>query len=69
MVELQQTAEGTLDIVVDKFDLIMNTIAVAFPVAIFLLVLFAAIRIGWDFGKWILVAAAIVYLLNNSILG
>jgi hypothetical protein len=62
MVELQQTAEGGLDIVVDKFDVFVNLLALGFGIAVVAAVVVAGARLGWALMPWILGIGLVAWL-------
>ena len=62
MVEIQQTPEGTLDLVLDKFDMITGLLAMGFGLAMVVIVIVAAARIGWAIAPWILGLGFLAYL-------
>jgi hypothetical protein len=50
------------EIVVDKFDMIMSMLGGGFALAMFVVVIVAAIRAGWSLWPWVLGLGAIAYL-------
>lgn len=62
MVEIQQTAEGTLDLVVDKGDMLLSLLAMGFSIAMVVIVIVAAARIGWAIAPWVLGIGLLAYL-------
>ena len=62
MVELQQTADGAMELVVDKWDVFVNLLGVGFTIAIVVVVLAAAVKIGWRLAPWILAAGFLAFM-------
>jgi len=51
------------EIIVDKFDMIMSMLAGGFALAMFVVVVVAAIRAGWHLWPWVLGIGALAYFL------
>lgn len=62
MVEVQQTAEGGLEFVVDKAEVLVNLLGMGFTIAVVFVVIAAAVRLGWSFWPWILGLGFLAYL-------
>jgi len=50
------------EIIVDKFDVIMSMLAGGFTLALFVVVIVAAIRAGWSLWPWVLGLGLLAYI-------
>jgi len=51
------------EIIVDKLDVILSMLAGGFALAMFVVVITAAIRFGWKLWPWVLGIAALAYFI------
>jgi hypothetical protein len=61
--EVAITPEGTFELLYDKMDVIIHIAAFAFSVAIFVMIISAAFRLGWRLWPWVLGLAVVAYLI------
>jgi len=61
--EVAITPEGTFELLYDKMDVIIHIAAFAFSVAIFVMIISAAFKLGWRLWPWVLGLAVIAYLI------
>jgi len=52
------------EIMVDKFDIILSLLAGGFALALFIVVVVAAIRAGWRFWPWVLGLGFLAYIFS-----
>jgi len=52
------------EIMVDKFDMIMSLLAGGFALALFIVVVVAAIRAGWSLWPWVLGLGFLAYIFS-----
>ena len=57
------TENGTFELLWDKMDVIVHIAAFAFSVAIFVMIISAAFKLGWRLWPWVLGLAVVAYLL------
>lgn len=61
--EIKMTESGNLELLYDKMDVIIHIAAFAFSVAIFVMIISAAFKLGWRLWPWVLGLAVVAYLL------
>jgi len=61
--EVMITENGTFELLWDKMDVIVHIAAFAFSVAIFVMIISAAFKLGWRLWPWVLGLAVVAYLL------
>ena len=61
--EIKMTENGTFELLWDKMDVIVHIAAFAFSVAIFVMIISAAFKLGWRLWPWVLGLAVVAYLL------
>lgn len=61
--EVMITENGTFELLWDKMDMIVHIAAFAFSVAIFVMIISAAFKLGWRLWPWVLGLAVVAYLL------
>jgi len=61
--EVMITENGTFELLWDKMDVIVHIAAFAFSVAIFVMIISAAFRLGWRLWPWVIGLAVIAYLI------
>jgi len=62
MVEVQVTEQGTFEFLVDKMDVVIAALGMGFSIAMVVVVVVAAIKLGWKFWPWILVAGFLAFM-------
>ena len=62
MVEVQVTEQGTFVFLVDKMDVVIAALGMGFSIAMVVVVVVAAIKLGWKFWPWILVAGFLAFM-------
>lgn len=62
MVEVQVTDQGTFEFLVDKMDVMLAALGMGFSIAMVVVVIVAAIKLGWKFWPWILVAGFLAFM-------
>ena len=61
--EVNVTNQGTLEILLDKWDLVLNLIALGFTIAVVVAVVAAGFKLGARFWPWVLGASLLVWIL------
>lgn len=61
--EVMITENGTFELLWDKMDMIVHIAAFAFSVAIFVMIISAAFKLGWRLWPWVIGLAVVAYLL------
>jgi len=61
--EVMITENGTFELLWDKMDVIVHIAAFAFSVAIFVMIISAAFKLGWRLWPWVLGLAVVAYLM------
>jgi len=61
--EVMITENGTFELLWDKMDVIVHIAAFAFSVAIFVMIISAAFKLGWRLWPWVIGLAVIAYLI------
>lgn len=61
--EVMITEDGTFELLWDKIDVLVHIAAFAFSVAIFVMIISAAFKLGWRLWPWVLGLAVVAYLL------
>ena len=61
--EVMITENGTFELLWDKMDVIVHIAAFAFSVAIFVMIISAAFKLGWRLWPWVLGLAVVAYLI------
>ena len=51
------------ELIVDKFDMIMNLLSIGFTIGIVVFVIVAAAKIGWKLAPWVLGLGFIAWML------
>jgi hypothetical protein len=60
--EVQITDNGNLELIVDKWDMIISLLSMGFTIALVIVVIVAAIKLGWKYWPWVLVVGALAFL-------
>jgi len=60
--EVQITNNGNLELLVDKWDMITSLLSMGFTIALVVVVIVAAIKLGWRYWPWVLVAGALAFM-------
>ena len=63
--EVTLTEQGNLELLVDKWDMAMNLVAMGFSIALVIVVIVAAVKFGWRFWPWVLAIGLLAYILVN----
>ena len=61
--EVMITEDGTFELLWDKIDVLVHIAAFAFSVAIFVMIISAAFKLGWRLWPWVIGLAVVAYLL------
>ena len=61
--EVMITEDGTFELLWDKIDVLVHIAAFAFSVAIFVMIISAAFKLGWRLWPWVLGLAVVAYLM------
>jgi len=60
--EVNITENGNLELLVDKWDMITSLLSMGFTIALVIVVIVAAIKLGWKYWPWVLVAGALAFM-------
>jgi len=60
--EVNITDNGNLELLVDKWDIITSMLSMGFTIALVIVVIVAAIKLGWKYWPWVLVAGALAFM-------
>lgn len=60
--EVQITNNGNLELLIDKWDMITSLLSMGFTIALVVVVIVAAIKLGWRYWPWVLVAGALAFM-------
>ena len=60
--EVNITDNGNLELLVDKWDIITSMLSMGFTIALVIVVIVAAIKLGWKLWPWVLVAGALAFM-------
>tara|TARA_B100001057_G_scaffold466947_1_gene524573 strand:+ start:65 stop:256 length:192 start_codon:yes stop_codon:yes gene_type:complete len=60
--EVNITENGNLELLVDKWDVITSLLSMGFTIALVIVVIVAAIKLGWKYWPWVLVAGALAFM-------
>ena len=63
MVELDVTEQGTLEFLVDKWDIFLGLLALGFGVAVVIAIVAAGARLGWRLWPYVLAAGFIGWMI------
>lgn len=63
--EVTLNEQGNLELLVDKWDMAMNLVAMGFSIALVIVVIVAAVKFGWRFWPWVLATGLLAYILVN----
>ena len=61
--EIKMTENGTFELLWDKLDIIIHIAAFAFSVAIFVMIISAAFKLGWKLWPWVFGLGLLAFLL------
>ena len=61
--EIKMTDQGTFELLYDKMDMIIHIAAFAFSVAIFVMIISAAFKLGWRLWPWVFGLGLLAFLL------
>ncbi|MBL6771331.1 MAG: hypothetical protein ISQ22_08180 [Rhizobiales bacterium] len=61
--EVAITPEGTFELLYDKMDMIIHIAAFAFSVAIFVMIISSAFKLGWRLWPWVFGLGLLAFLL------
>ena len=62
--EVAITPEGTFELLYDKMDLIIHIAAFAFSVAIFVMIISSAFKLGWKLWPWVFGISLLAFLIQ-----
>jgi hypothetical protein len=62
IMEVQITDTGNLELIIDKWDMIISLLSMGFTIALVVVVIVAAIKLGWKYWPWVLVTGALAFL-------
>ena len=62
--EVKITEQGTFELLMDKWDLILNMLEFGFILGLIAMVVFAAAKMGMRFWPWVLLLGFVVFWLN-----
>ena len=60
--EVTVNDSGNFELLVDKWDVFVNLLAMGFTIALVVTVIVASIKLGWKLWSYILVAGALAFL-------
>ena len=60
--EIAINDNGNFELLLDKWDMIVNLLAMGFTIALVVTVIVASIKLGWKLWPYILVAGALAFL-------
>ena len=60
--EVTVNESGNLELLLDKWDIFVNLLAMGFTIALVVTVIVASIKLGWKLWPYILVAGALAFL-------
>jgi hypothetical protein len=60
--EVTVNNSGNLELLLDKWDIFVNLLAMGFTIALVVTVIVASIKLGWKLWPYILVAGALAFL-------
>tara|TARA_R110001592_G_scaffold20761_9_gene83922 strand:- start:7693 stop:7884 length:192 start_codon:yes stop_codon:yes gene_type:complete len=60
--EVNITDNGNLELLVDKWDIITSMLSMGFTIALVVVVIVAAVKLGWRYWPWVLVAGALAFM-------
>jgi hypothetical protein len=55
---------GELNFLVDKWDILVNLLGVGFSIALVVVVVVSAIKLGWQFWPYVFVAGALAFIFT-----
>tara|TARA_B100000929_G_scaffold244652_1_gene202699 strand:+ start:1007 stop:1198 length:192 start_codon:yes stop_codon:yes gene_type:complete len=62
--EILINENGELQFLVDKWDILVNLLGIGFSIALVVVVIVSAIKLGWKFWPYIFVAGALAFLFS-----
>ena len=57
---------GELNFLVDKWDILVNLLGVGFSIALVVVVVVSAIKLGWQFWPYVFVAGALAFIFTQE---
>ena len=60
--EIKLTDQGTFELLYDKLDMILHIAAFAFSVAIFVMIISAAFKLGWRLWPWVFALGLLAFV-------
>ena len=60
--EIKLTEQGTFELLYDKMDMIIHIAAFAFSVAIFVMIISAAFKLGWRLWPWVFALGLLAFV-------
>jgi len=60
--EIKLTEQGTFELLYDKMDMIIHIAAFAFSVAIFVMIISAAFKLGWKLWPWVFALGLLAFV-------
>jgi len=60
--EVTVNDSGNFELLVDKWDVFVNLLAMGFTIALVATVIVASIKLGWKYWPWVLAAGALAFL-------
>jgi len=60
--EVTVNDSGNFELLVDKWDVFVNLLAMGFTIALVVTVIVASIKLGWKYWPWVLAAGALAFL-------
>jgi hypothetical protein len=61
--EIKLTDQGTFELLYDKLDMILHIAAFAFSVAIFVMIISAAFKLGWKLWPWVFALGLLAFII------
>jgi|TARA_B100000953_G_scaffold215151_1_gene177829 hypothetical protein len=62
--ELTLNENGNLQFIFDKWDILVNLLGIGFSIALVVVVIVSAIKLGWNFWPYVFVAGALAFLFT-----
>jgi hypothetical protein len=62
--EVKVTDQGTFELMIDKWDIMLNMLAIGFTLALIVMVVVAGAKLGMRFWPWVLLLGCIVFWLS-----
>lgn len=59
--EVAVNETGNLEFLFDKWDILLSMLSMGFSIALVIVVIVAAVRLGWKYWPWILIAGFLAF--------